>query len=161
MDAYLESLVRKEKLVEGSDSTKPVVEQTNLSDEPLLETENKTDSTEREAEIEVAADLAEGTDEVEVATGLADQQNNHPDQQSDTQDVNAAVDRSEKAHEYVQNGTYKVDHIRVFKSPDVNQISRMVSGNVTFLGKIGDFNIIGYMKHGFGIVRGYTLNDLE
>ena len=57
---------------------------------------------------------------------------------------------------YKEGDIIKVENIKVFKTPDKRQISRNVTGNVTYLGKIGEYTIINYMRHGFGLVKGYT-----
>ena len=59
---------------------------------------------------------------------------------------------------YTEGETIAVKHIRIYKSPDTNQVAKMYSGNVIYLGRIEEFSVINCMKHGFGLVKGYTLD---
>ncbi len=47
-------------------------------------------------------------------------------------------------------------NIRIYNSPDVHQVSKLYSGKVIYTGQIDRFAIVKYMKHGFGLVQGYT-----
>lgn len=55
---------------------------------------------------------------------------------------------------------YHAKTIRIFKTPDIHQVSTAYTGNVIYKGKIGEFDIIQYVKAGFGLVQGYT-KDLK
>lgn len=55
---------------------------------------------------------------------------------------------------------YDVDTIRVYAVPDEQQVSKTVTGKVVYVGTVEPFDIIKYMKHGFGLVQGYV-KDLQ
>lgn len=62
----------------------------------------------------------------------------------------------------VVNREYDVKDLRVYNTPDIRQASKVISGRIVYLGQSQSetFTIIKYMRHGFGLVRGYA-KDLE
>ena len=138
MDAYLESLVKKEEAAEEA-ATEEAIEEVG---------------TEAEDAVEVVT--------AEVPEETVQEESDNAESESELTAEESTAELEEEAVAGPKEGdVIHVELIKVYKTPDVNQIAQNVTGNVTYLGKVGDFNIVSYMRHGFGIVKGYTLNDLR
>ena len=159
MDAYLESLVRKENVAsdielvdaesEKIDSVDGAVTEIG-SEEPLEQTVD--DSTlDSEVTIEEGAELKTNIEETDSLESVKEEKSNEGNEEYESPVIGPELEIGQ---------IVLVTNIRVYKTPDVKQMAKIVSGNVTYLGTIGDFNIVSYMRHGFGIVKGYTLDSL-
>lgn len=152
MDAYLESLVKKDEVVETVETVEKVAEVA----EPIEEA----------AEAAVAEPVAEqetvGEQETVEEAIVRETSCENGDPAVVVTEPVVEKSKTEKATtDHKEGDLITVEHIKVYKSPDINQIAKTISGNIKYAGKIGDFNIIWYMKHGFGLVKGYTLDDLS
>ena len=152
MDEYLASLVKKDQAEDV---------------QAVVETDSEPEVIETTTELEVAEEVVsepEVTSEPEAVSKPETKSEEtvvvvNKEVWPETTPVEIVV--NEKPESILTEGQIvNVSNIRVYKTPDTHQIGRSVSGNVTYLGKIGEFNIIGYMKHGFGIVKGYTPDQL-
>lgn len=90
--------------------------------------------------VEVVEDIAEDSVEVEVVLDKSDE----------------PADAEIEVVDYKPGEVIYVKSIKVYKIPDTRQIARSITGNITFLGRVDTFAIINYMRHGFGLVKGYT-----
>lgn len=165
MDSYLESLTKKsESTIEEVTETEEVAEavEETLADEPevasevedaVAEESAEETATEEDKEQEVGAEEqaveaepeeAESAEEVEEAS--EEEPNDEP--------VLQAPDVPEGNHKVGE--LINVVGIRVFNTPSLGQPFKIISGNVTYDGKVEGFTIIEYMKSGFGMVKGYT-----
>ena len=134
MDAYLESLVRKdeepvytpEEVVPASEDFEP------LPDEP------------EEAVVET----------VPEEVGEPQQEESEPVEEPTQEEKPES--KPEEVAQVKEGEVISVNNIRVYKTPDTNQVARNITGNVTYLGKVGNFAIINYMRSGFGLVKGFT-----
>lgn len=149
MDQYLESLVKKTNNI------------TEIID---------VDTNEAIAEVETADGAIENTvsgavtaaDEVmqEAAETATEDTLDKETQESSNEDIVSTSEKSADNHK--ENDIINVAGLRVYPTPSINQLARTVAGNVVYLGQIGEFAIIEYMKHGYGVVRGYALTkDLD
>lgn len=156
MDAYLESLVKKDESTVSEEVAEEVIDEVIDATEPTVEPEVATN-----AESEVIDELEE-----------SEESNNDEIDSEEEQEPISAVEpepvptaepegKAEPALTLNVGDIVTVKLIKVYKTPSINQIAKNVTGNVTYLGKVGDFNIVSYMKHGYGLVKGYTLNDLK
>lgn len=152
MDAYLESLVKKpDEATSAVIDTEALAEEIAQNSEPTEETINS---------------VAEESSAIEIDSVEPDKQslgeNGDPsvvtDINASTVTKNQSVNNSLQSGEYKPGETYYVTNIRIYKTPDVTQIARNYTGNVVYKGRIEDVYIIEYMRHGFGLVRGYTLD---
>ena len=159
MNEYLESLqlkseqevaVEVDELVNEVNSEEPAAE-IEQAEEPAIFTEEVSSANENSVD-EVAKEPA--AEEVE-AKPAEEELKPEPAKQ-----LEQPVAKSEEGSDLKPGDVIAVKYIRIYKTPDVKQIAKNYAGNVTFLGKIGDFNIISYMRHGFGTVKGYTLDKL-
>lgn len=135
MDAYLESLVVKDDLCIDNTEINEVDEPVNasseesVSEQELLATVDKVDKLADAAEPE-KSDHANLKEEPKMTV----------------------------PNKYEVDKVYFVKDVKTYRSPDVRQIAKIVTGNIIYKGKIEEFHIIEYMKHGFGTVRAYALN---
>lgn len=142
MDKYLEELVRKHY-----DDEVDNVE----ADEIAIQ-----DDTAAEGD-EVSNDESVTTETIEENDNTADTETIVPKEQPAAEENNDELSSKENKD---SQSTSELDaiNIRVYNSPSVKQVSRLISGRVIILGKIDNFTIVQYMKHGFGLVKGYTLD---
>lgn len=147
MDSYLESLVKRDEYVEVETSVETVDESNVIEVEEALP----------EAELEVVpVDTEEPLvdEDAEEVVAQEEEKASEPTPEDNKQPV---ISESE---EHVDGDKIKVENIRIYKTPDSKQVARNFTGNVVYRGKISEFTIIDYMRHGFGVVRGYTLNKI-
>lgn len=136
MDEYLSSLVKKEAIAE-----EPVVETV----EEVVEEVTATEVVE-----EAKEEVAEENKFEEHAIGEVKEDKNEY----------VTPEIKEEAPQFTEGKEYDVKSVRVYRTPDTRQTSFTYSGRIIYLGKIGTFSIIKYMKHGFGLVQGYV-NNME
>lgn len=170
MDAYLESLVRKDESAVSEEVAEEVLDEVVDATEPVVEPEVAADT-----EPKVVDKLEEGeeSNDDEIDLGEAQEPTSTVEPEPiPTAEPEVKPAAAKKADAKVEptptpasalnvGDIVTVKLIKVYKTPSVNQIAKNVTGNVTYLGRIGDFNIVSYMKHGYGLVKGYTLNDLN
>jgi len=148
MDAYLEKLVKK-----GSAVAEEVEE---AIEEEVVEEIEAAVTAEPEPEVQEEADTND-----ETVTETVDEEA-VPDVQLETviekdeQETETETDGATSNGFIEPNTEIDAVNIRVYNSPDTRQLSRIISGHIVVLGQIEDFKIIEYMKHGFGLVKGYT-----
>jgi len=136
MDSYLESLVKKDEFVPEKE----------------------------EIEIEIGnEEAAELISEPESATQLEPIVDQEIGENGDPSVVASAVEAAEVAEEpdvknHEEGQTYFVRNIRIYKTPDINQIARNYTGNIIYKGQLEDVAIVEYVRPGFGAVLGYTLD---
>ena len=150
MDDYLSSLVKVE---ENSEPEVPVVAdviQPSESDvTEVAEEVTKEDTVVVEENIEPAKAT------VKVEKPKKDESDLKPEKKE------SKSSKTKTESKTLEEGKgYTVDLVRVYNTPDTHQVSKTISGKIVFLGKIGTFSIISYMKHGFGLVKG-NVNNLE
>ena len=157
MDSYLESLQLKSEFVE------PVSEEAaEITEEAVSNVELPEEMTGDTAEPAVTVEDAQDEPAVEVSDAPADVTDEVPDAVAVKEGaIQSAAEPVAPACGLKEGDVVKVSCIRIYKTPDIKQIAKNYAGNVTFLGKIGDFNIVSYMRHGFGLVKGYTLDELK
>lgn len=136
MDDYLKSLVKIKKEEEPTESVAEVADEVT---EPAAEV--------AEESAEVAEPAAEQPIEAEV---VVEPKKEEPKPKKE----------SSKANDLVVDQVYVAQTIRIYRTPSIQQISFAYSGNVIYKGAIGEFDIIQYMKSGFGLVQGYV-KDLK
>lgn len=140
MDEYLSSLVKKEAIAE-----EPVVETVEEVVEEVTET--------------VATEVVEEAKE-EVAEEHKFEEDAIKEVKEDKKEY-VTPEIKEEASQFIEGEEYDVKSVRVYRTPDTRQTSFTYSGRIIYLGKIGTFSIIKYMKHGFGLVQGYVNNMKE
>lgn len=151
MDDYLKSLVKKSK-----EEVKSVTEDSvDLEETSVVIPDNSTTWEIDPEPIEVA-DSVSTTEEI-VITSTEDEQP-PKDVKVEELTINPDVDLESASLEIGKE--YSIGSVRVYNSPNTHQSSQLISGKVIYEGKSGTFSIIKYMKHGFGIVKGYV-NNLE
>ena len=160
MDSYLESLTRKseeaidaavEETVEAEEAAE--VEETVEEIDDSNAAEETEDLTVEEPAEEDKEDEAEEQVDEEAPEEAEDAAKAEPvDEPDDKPALQAAS--SEVTHQAGE--LINVVGIRVFNTPSFNQPFRIISGNVTYDGKVDGFIRIEYMKSGFGMVKGYT-----
>lgn len=143
MDDYLKSLV---KIKKEEEPTEPAVEVTDEVIEPAAEV--------AEESAEVAEPAAEQPIEAEV---VVEPKKEEPKPKKEEPKPKK---ESSKANDLVVDQVYVAQTIRIYRTPSIQQISFAYSGNVIYKGTIGEFDIIQYMKSGFGLVQGYV-KDLK
>ena len=146
MDQYLESLVKKTDNVTETVDTEAVTE-VEIADGTV---EN------------VASEAVTAPDEImqEAAEPIIEEAADTESQESNSEDIVSISEKS--ADTPKENDIITVTGLRVYPTPSINQLARTVAGNVVYLGQIGEFAIVEYMKHGYGIVKGYALTkDLD
>ena len=170
MDEYLESLVKKceaaAAVATEEAATEEAAEEVAVEEEVVeqLTVIPEEDEQESEAANQVEEPVTEAaTKKVETVIfheligtpGKAKEQVKEASKKSEKKKVSHA-----DIPELEVNKEYDVKDARVFKSPDLKQISQLISGRVIYLGQVGDFAIVKYMRHGFGLVQGY-IRDIE
>ncbi len=147
--SYLDTLVLKEDYIEGEPEVgvEVVAEVTPESDEPneqFVMTE------------EVAAQ------DVEAVTTS----NVEPDEPPVTVPYSDAQAEAEIASEEVDSSTgheideiIPVENIKIYSVPSTNGMARTFTGNIKYLGEVDRFKVIEYVRAGFGLVKGYTVDE--
>lgn len=120
-----------------------LVKKEAIAEEPVVETAE-----------EVVTEVAEETKE-EVA-----KENKFEEEVKEDKKEYMTPNIKEEASQFTEGAEYDVKSVRVYRTPDTRQTSFTYSGRIIYLGKIGTFSIIKYMKHGFGLVQGYV-NNME
>ena len=170
MNPYLESLQLKSEFVEpvseeAAEITEEVVSNVELPEEITGDTAEPA-ATVEDAQDEPAVEDAQDEPAVQVSDGPADVADEVPDAVA-VKEVTIQPAAEPVAEPVApacglkEGDVVKVSCITIYKTPDIKQIAKNYAGNVTFLGKIGDFSIVSYMRHGFGLVKGYTLDELQ
>lgn len=140
MDEYLASLVRKE------DNAVPVAEEVQVEEiaEPVVEEVADTSVVE--------PDLESVVEEVKKEKPAEEKKSKKTEKKvkEEPKKVSAIV--------LEEGSEYDVYPVRVYKTPDTHQVSQLISGKVIYEGKAETFSVIEYMKHGFGLVKGYVQN---
>lgn len=149
MDEYLNTLVKKEDEVKEVVEEKVAAVEEPVVAEPIKEEvkevveEQKKEQSKKEVKIQKEEPKAEEKKSVEKK----------PEEKK--------VEKKEsKKSGLVAGQEYDVDTIRVYAVPDEQQVSKTVTGKVVYVGTVEPFDIIKYMKHGFGLVQGYV-KDLK
>ena len=162
MDSYLASLVAKETATEEVPApAEPVVEEVAKEvvqadpEEPVVE-EAPAEEVEEEVVVE--------EEETKVPDSESEEKQPEPEvskpEPKPEKQVNLkAADIPSQPHKEGDT-IYLKETIRVYRTPDASQVARGVSGSVIYKGKIGEFTIVQYMRHGFGLVIGYTLDAI-
>ena len=132
MDKYLESLVKKNDVDVEVEAAPRVVEE-DISAEEVTEVIEEV--TESEPAPEVVEEVIK--EEVEKPAKLVKE------------------DKLAKA-ELKEGTVITVTDLKVFNFPDTASAYKLISGNVIYVKKVGEFSLINYMKYGFGLVSGYT-----
>ena len=97
---------------------------------------------------EVVDPLADTVDEVEeVIEEVAN------DVTVETEETNITPATEEK----VETTIVKVVKLPIYPTPSTNSPARIFTGNVEIIGKIDRFDIVKYVRSGYGPVKGYTL----
>lgn len=142
MDSYLESLVRKEAgavPAEEEAVAEPVAEEITAEPEEVV-----TEGAQEEVVDEDPAEKAVPEPEEEAAA------------------IDPAVTEEANAEATVNTAytigqTIPVTNVKVFNTPDTGQPAKLITGNIIYRGEIAGFAIIDYMRHGFGLARGYAV----
>ena len=143
MDAYLESLVKKDEVVEAQ-----------VEEAAVLEPVEKV--TAIEPEVAEAAELVvEEPKPVEEAKPAKAEK---PAKSGSDKKKEAESTDPTKSEETKSNAgeTVAVKDIRIFNIPDAKSPFRIFTGNIIVNGKIDSFTEIQYVKPGFGLVKGFT-----
>ena len=154
MDAYLESLVLKndEQAVESAEIA--------AVDSTVVEEDVNLDVAEAETITEASEPIVEAA--IEEPKKEEPAKKEEPKKEEKAKKEEKVEVTPAKKEQYAEGEVITLTNpIRVYKTPDIKQISKNVIGNVVYLGKIGDFTIINYMRHGFGMVKAYTLDSLK
>lgn len=144
MNSYLEDLVIK------SDDSEEVTVEPTTDVEPESQAITNGEQVSEPVETAEHEEVAEHEEPVEVEEVT----------ELETVEVEAADIPSEDGHHYNDGDVIAVKDLKVFNVPDTGSPFRIITGNVTFRGAVDNFNMIEYMRYGFGLVVGYT-QDLE
>lgn len=145
MDEYLETLVKKEDEVKEAAKEEVAAVEEPVVAEPIKEEvkkvveEPKKEQPKKEVKIQKEEQKAEEKKSVEKKL---------------------EEKKESKKSGLVAGQEYDVDTIRVYAVPDEQQVSKTVTGKVVYVGTVEPFDIVKYMKHGFGLVQGYV-KDLQ
>lgn len=142
MDAYLESLVLK-----GEEVAEPVEEPVV---EDLVVDEAPADEPIEEVVAEPVADTNIG-ENGDPAVVIKEEVKEEPEQV-------VAPESQPVSTDYEVDKMYFVNDIRVYSVPDDTTAFMLFSGNVIYKGTVDKYLVIEYVKHGFGMVKGYTLS---
>ena len=151
MDDYLESLVLKSELGATDVEISEPIESEVAQEEPVANV------TEESIPVTFDAEPAEGseTPEIQFEPEVKEEVKEQP---KPATSFKSQASATECKGNYEVDQTYYVENIKIYKTPDSNQVTKTYTGNVVFKGQIEHFFIIEYVRHGFGIVRGYTLS---
>lgn len=140
MSDYLSTLVKKsERLIEDC----KVVDDIQSEPEEVLETVTTKEISFNEVETEEKSEAQLNEEALEVVRNDVEK------------------DIIEDDIKLIPGQEYDVKSIRVYNAPDFKQVSRTISGRVVYIGSIEPFDIVKYMKHGFGMVQGYAVRLKE
>lgn len=145
MDAYLESLVKKDGDV--TEAKNDTVDETivKTTTEEQIEEPAKEEPAKEEPFVE---EVKEEPVEEEL---VVEKPTKEEKKQKKTKSSNVVLEEGKE---------YDVKPVRIYRTPDLHQVSFQFEGRLVYVGKIETFSIIKYMKHGFGLVQGYV-NNLE
>lgn len=148
MNEYLESLVKKSEL-----SEEPV---TNEIEDEVATEDNNNESEVQSAEVTVNPEVE--TPEIEITVETED---------SSTASVEEEVVETE-SEEHSSGATVisennfnigdiiKVENEKIYSTPDVKSQYRLITGNIEYIGVFNDFDVVVYVKPGFGAIKGYA-----
>lgn len=147
MNEYLEKLVRIEEAIEESVS-EAIEEEIELPEavEQAVDIEDPTEIEETPID-EEGSDSSDETEEPESSEGSKGAE--------DDNENNVKLTAPDPT-QYEIGQEIDVKDIRIYNSPDIHQVSKLYSGKVIYTGQIDRFSVVKYMKHGFGLVQGYT-----
>lgn len=147
MDDYLNGLVRKSKETETASETKIMEDTPATNEEVHNETagvesvETKGDSASSEISKELSAEPVETKGEDKPAPAVETKSS-------------PKTNNGKKGHK--DGDVITVANIRIYNTPDTNQPSRSVSGNIIYHNELNGWAVVDYMRPGFGLVKGFT-----
>ncbi len=109
------------------------------------------------------------TYEFEDADAQAEENEISEDNTDDVETKNVQVEESEvpagevaaPIEEKAEVGVFKVRNCKIYAAPTLNIPARSFTGNVEVIGRVDNFKIVKYVRPGFGVVTGYTLDKLN
>lgn len=129
-----------------------MAEETKVTEDVKVESDAKAEATEKKKPGPKPKSQSSSTN----STSAASSSKEDVEAPTSTDTSNVKAKEAAKSKEAISHDWQNVSNLLIHKSPSGSSVAYKISGNIRIVDEIAGYKVVEYMKHGFGIVKGYT-----